>query len=375
MQTATRLMITVLALSSTLSGCGGGGGDTAPIPPAPTGPQGVDSNIGRNGILESPTYAAEAATNLPRFGSVTQGETADGQGVSVQAAQAAYDPTTGHVTVRISAPGEPDLRLDTRNAYDEKVSTGIVTDGVDRAIGHVIVDADIPRRTLTAAALVAGQRAADFAKGPSHEHYGDWLAGGYWLQIGFTDDLDLAHGSAGAFVDGPEFDRDPDYPVSGTATYDGATVGMYAVEYGTDSSLPGGTGLGDFTGDISLTANFATKRIAGQITGIEVSELAVDANATTLYEFEEALPGAVIRLGDASFGADGTFRAQDVTVDGGSAFTVATSSGAWGGDFSGRTENAAPRLVAGTAGASFATAGGTEGALVGAWIADQVTVQ
>ena len=362
--------VMLAVLMGILGGCGGGGSGTV-SGPSPVA-QGIDSDVGRAGIQESLGEAGAAATNLPRFGSVTQGAIADGRGVSIQSAEATYDPGTGQVAVRIRAPGAPDIHLDTRNTYDEKASTGIVTDDEDRAVGYVIVDADVPRRTVTGAVLVAGQKTSDFAKGPSHEDFGDWLAGGYWLQIGLTENLDLAHGSVGAFVDGPELDRDPTYPQTGSATYQGSALGGYAVEYGTDSTLPGGSGLGDFTGDISLTANFATQQVGGRITGIEVSELAVDASGSTLYESETPLPGVVIQLGDASFGADGTFRAQDVTVDGGTAINVSTSSGAWGGDFSGRTENGAPRLVMGTAGATVTTAGGTEGAFIGACVVSQI---
>ena len=92
----------------------------------------------------------------------------------------------------------------------------------------------------------------------------DYLAAGWWLT--YPPDVPIrAFGAAarGVFLDGPELDpaRPPDLPLAGRATYAGAMGGLYTYNYGRAwGELAGSTELTEFTGPVSLTADFDLRR-------------------------------------------------------------------------------------------------------------------
>ena len=69
----------------------------------------------------------------------------------------------------------------------------------------------------------ANQRSFSIRNRPSedvvrstYEVWGDWLTGGYWMQV--NDEMEVV--GAGAFVDGPELAGSPSLPSLGTASYE-----------------------------------------------------------------------------------------------------------------------------------------------------------
>ena len=200
----------------------------------------------------------------------------------------------------------------------------------------------------------------------------DYLAGGYWLEIkGSPLAVEI-----GAFVDGPELSlvNPPTLPISGTASYAGSAAGMYAVLYGTDFSVPAGSGeFGEFLGTATLNADFSAGTIGGCIgcrgdvflTGSYENSVTGETR-----EFGGVPTDYEVHLGRRhSTGALAHFQGSNVAL---SSPTVAITetSGYWAGKFSNKlNENDNPRLAAGTFGGEGATAGGTKALFVGAFAA------
>ena len=121
----------------------------------------------------------------------------------------------------------------------------------------------------------------------------DWTVIGYWWRLRGRDFMQAAERlptlqavEIGAFADGPEFTVAPaNLPVTGSATYEGNSVGVYMAEYGTDYSgggiigrqmdgdranertVAGSTFAGEFKGHVSLRMDFATGDMRGTVGG------------------------------------------------------------------------------------------------------------
>lgn len=193
----------------------------------------------------------------------------------------------------------------------------------------------------------------------------DYLAGGYWLSVNATD-AENPSVEVGAFMDGPEFDTAPTLPLSGTATYEGRAQGLHTVQY-----VPGEFGrtkrdfrIGEFDGDVTLTADFANLVIGGWIDNIYSTE-----ESSSVQRPRSTRP-YIISLGQAPIDSNGGFTGS-VGVSTRSN-NVASSEGGWNGQFSGVPVSGTdrnPRLVGGTFGTTWVHTGGTTGQYVGSFYA------
>ena len=95
----------------------------------------------------------------------------------------------------------------------------------------------------------------------------DYLAAGWWLIYPSGASYRAVNSATrGVFLDAPELDpaRPPDLPPSGMATYVGGAGGLYTYNYGRNwGEFSGSSEYTEFAGTISLTADFASRRITG----------------------------------------------------------------------------------------------------------------
>ena len=337
-----------------LAACGGGNGSTSNTESdRQASPSMLSLSDARTaGRSQSRSAAAEAAGNLPSFGSVTQSSNAGSvAGTTGDAASTSFDGRNVRVTIRRGDGSRLSLdpasaRVAVKEDY-ERIVPGYTYEGTGLL--------DYTDTSVSIAAVYVNWNDRD----PS-----DYLAGGYWMHFeGSVDPLRVDGAEIGAFVDGPELSGAPDLPVRGTASYRGAAGGFYG--YASTAS----TEIGEFLADAEFSADFSSNTISGCIGcngGVTVSGVAVLATGETVEFADETVPGRV-RLGQAAFGSSGTFRNRDVTLERDDA-TVTSTTGSWGGRFSNIPDSAGdPRLAAGTAGAQWTEADGAQGALVGAW--------
>ena len=178
------------------------------------------------------------------------------------------------------------------------------------------------------------------------------------------------------FVDGPELDLNhpATLPVSGTASYQGSSGGLYATRYGTDAAVPAGSQeLGEFSAVATLTANFSSGTIegcVGCVGSILLSGVYYDATTGDAEAFEDFASDYQLRLGTVSFDrSNATFEGTDVTLSHLNV-PITQSSGVWAGQFSNLPiASDDPRLVAGTFGGQGSTSGGSQAVFVGAFAA------
>ena len=198
----------------------------------------------------------------------------------------------------------------------------------------------------------------------TYESWGDWLTGGYWMHVKENGDV----AATGAFVDAPELAGAPSLPSLGTATYRGRATGGYALVYGSDVAnvAAGSHEIGDYEGQLELVADFERSLVSGRVHSIEVNGLRTPLAGGTR-PFNDVAVGYEISLEAATFDRDG-FTGDTSVTSTDSGLGIADSSGSWGGKFSTVPDlDGNPRLVAGTHGAEFTSAGGTEAAFIGAF--------
>ena len=199
----------------------------------------------------------------------------------------------------------------------------------------------------------------------TYESWADWLTGGYWMHV--ADNMDLI--DAGAFVDGPELNGAPTFLYRGTATYKGFATGGFASVYGSDhpNVSTGAHEVGEYKGQLLLTADFRRRRISGQIQEIHVSGIRTPlvgtsrpfANVPVPYEFN---------LGATRFNSRG-FTGKTTVTSTDPGIRIADSGGSWGGKFSiVPDDDGNPRIVAGTHGEELTTVGGTKAGFIGAFV-------
>ena len=207
----------------------------------------------------------------------------------------------------------------------------------------------------------------------------DYLAAGWWLQYEGRPRyprFPIFAADRGAFIEGTELDtaNPPEMPVTGAATYVGASGGLYAYQYGSGwGALAGTEVFEEVQGVIALRADFSNRTIQGCIGcdgdfEIQRSHLRI-ALGWRQGEPPEAIPTDYeVHLGPTPFTRGGAFRATDVKVTH-PARSVAQSGGSWEGRFSNRPDGAGhPRLVAGSSLAEFTEADGSKGSLEGLFI-------
>ena len=203
----------------------------------------------------------------------------------------------------------------------------------------------------------------------------DYLAGGYWMHLaGDVDGLDFTGIEIGAFVDGPELSLSTpaNMPTQGGASYYGPTAGIYGVSHGADSLVsPGSIEIGEFISTVELTVDFAAGTIGGCVGcnfPLVLAGVFEDAATGEISEVYLEDSGYQMFLGTATFGSDAVFSGQQLTLYHPN-IAIDGTDGAWGGRFSNiPNTDGDPRLVAGTFGAEATTAGGSEGAFLGAFV-------
>ena len=354
----TRILSAVTAALLLVSCGGGGGGGGSPSTPgggdqAPTRSDVQSANPGA-----ARTAAAQAATNLPAFGSVTQSSNRGVAGVTDDAASASFDGRNVSLTVR----RKDGSRFSLNGATDRFGSVP----GSSTVPGHSFRGDGLLTHTDTSLSLAAVYVSWDNTD-PT-----DYLAGGYWMHAaGSTVPLNITGIEIGAFVDGPELSGAPTVTKLGTATYTGSAGGLYAYRYGsTRDDVPSGSiEIGEFGADASLTANFGAGTISGCLGcngGATVSGVGTAPNGQTFAFIDVVIP-ARVRLGATPIGNAGSFRGTNVSVEI-TGTTVTGTNGSWGGRFSTVSDaDGDPRVAAGTAGADWREADGSQGSFVGAW--------
>ena len=325
--------------------------------PGPMGDVSIAS-VGDSGVSPSAAAAAAASTAEPNFGSVTQSTNTDSSGVTTDTASVTFsvDPQgVPRMAVDVSRVNQSDLRIESAGGGGDNGLSTYPYDGRNYSFG---VPLNYSNSELTLAYVEADWSSSD----PT-----DYVSMGAWLNA--TGDFaagELTSASMGVFVDGPELRGTPTLPVTGIATYEGPTEGMYAAQYGTDiPSVPeGSVELGFFSGDITLAADFGAETISGMVDDISLVGLYVepdgyreDIDEDSLYE---------LSLGSTSIYSNGTFTGTDITLT--HPGLSIDSEGSWGGRFSDIPDSDGnPRLVGGTFGGTASTAGGSESSFLGAY--------
>ena len=159
----------------------------------------------------------------------------------------------------------------------------------------------------------------------------DYLSLGTWLFV--PDDVArAAHYVFAAFTDGGDhFLQSNIMALQSTASYEGNAIGVYT------EMTPEGTNIGDFNGEVRLTANFGGTSDLGTISG-----------SITNFEVDGEREDGMLTLGTAPIGSQnsGFFKGQVSGSD-----VEHTYVGNWGGQFFGNSESdGKPGSAAGTFG-------------------------
>ena len=162
-----------------------------------------------------------------------------------------------------------------------------------------------------------------------------WQAGSGWSFL--TMQSSAADYVFGAFADGSDpFLQSNLTAVEGTATYEGDATGMYS------ATEAGSTTIGDFDGDVELTARFGGGNDLGTISG-----------SITNFDLDGMPEDGTLPLGPADIGPrnSGFFKSQITGSDEDGSYT-----GHWGGQFFGNGESdGRPGSVGGTFGLHYST--------------------
>lgn len=186
----------------------------------------------------------------------------------------------------------------------------------------------------------------------------DYLAGGLWMfapSVVPGDPGRIGDLQVGAFADGSDpFNEANIVALTGNAVYNGDAIGLYS------ESLPNGDIAfdgGEFSGKVSLLANFDDDTISGRVHNIIVTRNGSGNNVGRI------INGAIVldstRISDGLGGGDSGFFTGNTRVEIAPSSTGVFSSGidlggAWGGQFYGNNACAnIPGSVAGTFGGEF----------------------
>ena len=201
----------------------------------------------------------------------------------------------------------------------------------------------------------------------------DYLAAGWWLVYPPGAPIRAFESATrGVFIDGPELDpaNPPELPLSGTATYLGGAGGLYTYNYGREwGDFAGTSEHTEFAGTISLTADFAGRRITGCMGCAGVIETAPGRHLYPILTWRTPDPAAspadyVLRFG-ASFDAKGAFEDTEITVTHPER-EITQAAGTWRGQFSNVPDAGGhPRRVVGSTDVHFAEDDGSSGRFTG----------
>ena len=287
-------------------------------------PESLQQAVGGNLTARA---AAEAATSVPRPGSVTQSPN-DADLVRVTN----FDPANNSFTIENTAG----WTIGTGNAQPLNADSE-EDDGI-----WLVQQVDGGQRVV-----VAYPRAAEEDGGT------DWLAAGIWA---FIPDSSEEPGDYefGAFADGNDPFEGNLEALTGTAEYEGQAVGVYYSFSANEGEA------GPFTAAVALTANFGDAEALGSISGT-VSNVETEGGSSI--DATLALEPASIGDSDAGF-----FTGRTSMAFGGRDY-----AGRWGGQFfdNGATPTDLPASVAGTFGATTSNEAGGTGSLVGAFGAER----
>ena len=359
--TAGLAMATLLALAA----CGGGGGDDSPgsdqpitTPPVASADTVNSARAANSKVIVDTT--SQAAKTLPQLGGLVQ--VAAVNVASASSISTSFD--GAELNLSVSRTDGSALSLNT--VRDTYIGPFALTSPID---GHTARDwgvAQVDGSGISVARALVSWDSGDPA---------DYLAGGYWMHLaGDVNDLDFTGIEIGAFVDGPElsFTTPANLPVQGSASYYGPTAGIYGVVYGNDTlATPGSVEIGEFASTVELNVDFGAGSIGGCIGCTDPIVLAgvfEDAATGEVSPFHVEDSGYWVMLGTTTFGSDASFSGQQLTLNHPD-IAITGTRGAWGGRFSNIPDSAGdPRLIAGTFGAEATTAGGSEGAFLGAFV-------
>ena len=354
--------IGLLALTACLHD--GGDGDSPASGPPPTTETDTSTatlNDARGAnSAEVLDVTAQAARSLPQFGSVVQAAAvgvANASGISTS-----FDGTD--LTITVSRDDGSALTLNTGSDPSD------VSDPFESPIaGHSARDwavLKIDNDGISVARATVTANEGDAA---------DYLTMGYWMHIaGDLTELSFTGVEIGAFVDGPELSlaSPPTLPVQGSASYYGPAGGAYSVLHGTgEGGTPGSTEIGEFASTVELTADFAGGTIGGCVgcrDGVALFGVLHDADTGEESDILLEDSGYRLHLDPTSLDSNGTFRGQQLRLEHATT-SVASTTGAWGGQFSNIADSAGdPRLLAGTFGAEAISAGGSESTFLGSFV-------
>ena len=207
----------------------------------------------------------------------------------------------------------------------------------------------------------------------NNEDPDDYLAAGWWLT--YPPDVPywkFESATRGVFLDGPELNpaKPPDLPLTGTASYVGAMGGVYTYNYGRAwNESAGSTEITEFTGPISLAADFDRNRLTGCLGCLEPIEIVPGQHLYPILTWRNPDPAALpadydVRF-EASIGAGGAFEDTAITVSHPDR-TIVKSAGTWQGQFSNMADaDGNPRRVVGSTDVLFAEDDGSHGRFTG----------
>ena len=333
------LVICLLASVLLLSACGGEDAPPTVAAPAP--------DLAAN-AAEVQSELAEVLPDLVDSANIEFGSVVASVGSDITGVDSTFDGNRAQITIQ--RRGKSPVRLDTNNTFAvSDVTNSLILESGRQSRSRYVFSSSSTQAT-------SGLVAVDWNSSDTS----DYLSGGYWIHA----EANPASIEFGAFVDGQELDlsRPARIPTIGTAQYGGTTAGMYVVQYGTDISnaSPGSLEAGEFFAITNLTANFGSGTISG---------CAGCIGGTILYPVGgfETLTPYQLHLGPTPINrSNGTFEGTNVRLTN-TSIPIVRSSGRWAGQFSNRTENGSPRLVAGTIVGKGETAGGSHGVFIGAF--------
>ena len=363
----------VLAASVLVTACGGGGGGgrviesmtptTPTTPPPPPPPPRKPSDPPRRLIVppagpkEPPPIPTDAIGNLlqsgPQFGSVAQNFYTAGL-APVRDVSTSFN--GDRFTINVTRQNGSAFNVDTDRdlVFHLSAYTPSQNSITNRPAVEGIIVAESAGRYTAGAAFIEWDN-TDFT---------NYLAAGYWLHV----DTNTQAAEMGAFIDGTDFDMAASIPSLGTATYTGRTGGVYVAQGGSDAEVMGAIEEGEYTSDLSLTANFQTMTIGGQADNVDLYNVnLVLPDGTTFFDPAAEATTYRVDFAPSPIMSNGTFTGNDITVTS-QDYNVDTTTGTWGGQFSNVNDgDGNPRAVAGTNAVYFNTTGGSEAIFTGAF--------
>ena len=303
---------------------------------------------------------SQAAMSPPRFGSVVQAAAVDV--ASTSGISTAFDGTD--LTITVSRDDGGALGLDTGSDVSDSSGTFESPIAGHSAQAWVVLKIDNDGISVARATVTANDSDA-----------ADYLTMGYWMHIaGDLSEFSFTGVEIGTFVDGPELSltSPASLPNQGTASYYGPAAGAYGVQHGAaEAGTPGPTEIGEFASTVELTADFAAGTIGGCVgcrDGVALFGVLHDADTGEESDILLEDSGYRLHLSPTSLDSNGTFRGRQLRLEH-AATSVASTTGAWGGQFSNNADSAGdPRLVAGTFGAEATGANESEAVFLGSFI-------